>query len=327
MTKLKEAIQLKDSKLAIEIIQGKSPAAWLEYAQYRYAVWCKKPSTYAWLTNTWKTWPLTYEYLTYQISGAVPQRGWDALRLAIANGMRDVVEEIYNQPIWSFPNFRTRNIGCGIEVPCTELDVAICCRNIEMVKLFVEKCGAYRAIKKAHFSYMSPMQLAVLPNFDLNIVKYLLDNGASPNETSNIHIERLYNPHSLVLRPSQDIDVYDNCSTSLVSNRYIRESEASGTLVKINHDVKDGTVLFYAIHYNFDDHKTIELITILLDHGADINKTTKINGKEYNALEYATHLGKQRIVEAILSHVNKKSLDKCCQKPQDSPKNHMLKYF
>lgn len=305
MTKLKEAVKQKNSKLAIEIIQGKILSAWLEYTQYRYKVWRKTPSTFAWLTNTWKTWPIAYDYLAYQLCGDEPGGGWDCLRLAIVNGMQDVVEEIYNQRVWPFPHNRPWSIGCSIMVPDTGLDVAICCRNLEMVKLFIERQKDYYHT----FSSLSPMQLAVLPNFDLNIVKYLLKNGGDANETSDIKMALSHEPTRLQLRPSSKGTIYDieiNDEYQKLLDAYIMEGETNGTLISINDGVKNATVLFYAIRYNPDNHETVELINLLLDHGADINRITEFDGKKYNALQYAEYLGKHKIVKAILTHKSEK---------------------
>lgn len=333
MTKLKEAINQRKSKLAIDIIRGNSPSALLEYAQYRYKQWCQQPNIVARFRDRWAFLPMTrtlLDYFTYQVCGAERGNGWNCLRLAIVNGMQDVVEEILNKDfhnrIWEFIS-RAPNIGWGIAVPYSDLDVAVCCRNLGMVKFLMGRMFIDESIGEErypiHFRYLSPVQLAVLPNFDLAIVQYLLENGFSVHDTSDTRYHRsddsipISDATRLQLRPSPKGTIYDiktNSSEEQLKlvNLYISEGEADGTLVDIRDGVKNGTVLFYAIRYNPDNNKTVELIKLLLEHGADANKITEFRGKEvnerlqYNALQYAEYLGKHEIAIAILAHQNQK---------------------
>lgn len=202
----------------------------------------------------------------------------------------------------------------------TPLLIAIGNKRYDIVKLLVDNGAEVNGLNEQ--SKIPLIYAAEKGNFD--IVKCLVEKGADVNSKSINGLCALANAVHYgflemviyLVDNNADVKYTDSKGENLLTiasrmNHYeIFAYLTDKKLIDINHETKKGmTVLFYAIN-KFRNES--EILEYALDNGADINRVSKIKGKEETPLTIAIKLKKSECVKFLIgrnAHVTQAALD------------------
>lgn len=200
---------------------------------------------------------------------------WDAYELAAIFGNIEVLQALYRNII-RYP--RTSQW-----IRATELLLAIANKQSEMIKWLVESKnlmdGEWRVISNT-YKNLSPMLVAVLPGYSLEIIKLLLQLGADPNQRTTFERWRDYDK-GIALKINADGNI-----------------KSRPNLFKLDSSIKDATALFSAVFYN--DDNASDLIECLVKNGADPDAACITdNETPISPKELARSQNKHKLLEAM----------------------------
>lgn len=294
MSRLTGAIKSKNTNLALQIIRGRDRLAWQEcVSEYistnKKALSQRMRDKLGLLPDRHRPWGPYYGYrltdfenLNYFERQIFPKNEqWNAYQLAAAYGDLEVLKELCE----NVSGYYSRTVDDA-------LLFAIHNKHFVMVQYLLtftnfahlSNCRSFYG--ECNYEVCSPLQIAVYRGYDLEMVNLLLRNSASPNQLSSF-------------------DRTSSCTlfnkVPLHVNAYINED----VLSLPNFYVTNGTVLFYAVYYN--DDKATDLISLLLEKGADPTRVTTYDGQKYTPLSLAKSQKKFALANLIEGHIANKT--------------------